>query len=274
MKLNIPLWKKQYNLFPTPYRVGGNSNIHLVNENKNLICKVCDSKKALRDINGLLKVKQNSISPEIKDIFYNSKNNCYYYFMKKYSNDLFDVITNQNTFLSLKEIVLISYILTHKINKMHSLYIAHRDLKPENIVLDIKNYKINFSSIKIIDYDASCHTQYPDTLQKYGTQIYDPPEKNLISQYNWISGDIYSLGLIKCLLFTRGLYNIDYFRFPINNSLLYEMIISNNNQCNTYNYYKNIDEYCKLLCLMINKDPLKRPSLTRLLQFYQRNCYL
>ena len=54
---------------------------------------------------------------------------------------------------------------------------------------------------------------------KYGTLLYDPPEKK-DAVYNYICGDIYSFGLTNCLLFTSGIHNIQYFLSNNNTSIL------------------------------------------------------
>jgi len=262
-----PIWKNQYPLSQRPYRVGGNSSIYKVVDNKEIICKISKN-QPFRDIFGLQKASQFDIAPKIIDCFYNIENDKYYYFMKRYTHDLHDVITNQNTPITFLQSVYLSQTLTQQVNKMHLHYIAHRDLKPENVVLDIKDYKYDLQSLRIIDFEAHCHTQYPDDLIQYGTNIYDPPEKQKQKQYNWITGDIYSLGLIKCLLITNGIYNTECFRYLHNPSILYESIMSVNKDVENHKFIK---EYCNLLFLMIHKDPIKRPSLQKLLQFYKMN---
>ena len=270
MKKFIFMWKQQHTLYHTPYRIGGNSKIYLLKNNKSLICKKSSSNRVLRDIGGLYLSQQyyKDVSPILKEVYYDSTKNEYYYFMERYTDDLLDVIINKYTRLTFNDCLTISYKLTDKLNKIHSSYIAHRDLKPENIFLnETKNNTYDFNSLRIGDFDSCCNSQYPDILTSYGTEKYDPPEKKNNLIYNYIAGDIYSLGLIKCILLTNGTFDVYFFRKPIKSSLLYHIIM---NEDDRYENYKVIKEYCKLINKMLNHDPLKRPSLQYMLQFYNR----
>ncbi len=270
---DIPLWNKQYSLFQTPYRIGGNSNIYLLKNDSN-VCKIINKKKGQKELYGLFKTKDTTISPVIEDIFYNDQNDKYYIIMNRYTNDLLDILANKYSTLNLKQSFTLSYILTKKINQLHSLSVVHRDIKPENILLNCKDYKLDYNSVCLNDYDACCNIYQTDSfLLKYGTKIYAPPEKkNKI--YNYIRGDIYSFGLTNCLLYTSGVHNVEYFlrnSKSVLSSIIYELIMEHN--IYLHNKSKYITHLCNLIVSMIDKDPLKRPSLNTILNYYNQYDY-
>lgn len=82
----------------------------------------------------------------------------------------------------------------------HAHLVAHRDLKPENLLLDENG------NIKISDFGLS-NVLKPGSLFSTwcGSPVYTPPEVVLRKQYNGISMDIWSLGVVLYVLVTGGM---------------------------------------------------------------------
>jgi serine/threonine protein kinase len=82
----------------------------------------------------------------------------------------------------------------------HAHLVAHRDLKPENLLLD------EAGNIKISDFGLS-NVLKPGSLFSTwcGSPVYTPPEVVLRKQYNGISMDIWSLGVVLYVLVTGGM---------------------------------------------------------------------
>jgi serine/threonine protein kinase len=82
----------------------------------------------------------------------------------------------------------------------HANLVAHRDLKPENLLLDENG------NIKISDFGLS-NVLKPGSLFNTwcGSPVYTPPEVVLRKEYNGISMDIWSLGVVLYVLVTGGM---------------------------------------------------------------------
>jgi len=82
----------------------------------------------------------------------------------------------------------------------HANLVAHRDLKPENLLLD------ELGNVKISDFGLSNVIKPGSLFSTWcGSPVYTPPEVVLRKQYNGISMDIWSLGVVLYVLVTGGM---------------------------------------------------------------------
>jgi len=132
----------------------------------------------------------------------------------------------------------------------HAHMIAHRDLKPENLLLDANG------NIKISDFGLSNVIKPGSLFSTWcGSPIYTPPEVVLHRQYNGISMDIWSLGVILYVLVTGGMP----WRLESN-------VVKNMDDLIAGNYdipdYLGVSEECRgLIGMMLIADSTKRASL-------------
>ena len=150
---------------------------------------------------------------------------------------------------------------------LHNMNIIHRDLKPSNILIKFKDdtYLVKLSDfgcskIVVNDIQFELPTNNNTSNELYyvknvmsdsvvGTAIYAAPEINL-NNFNSLSSDIYSLGVILSELF-------------INESDQDKRITLLKSLPNTdYQYINN------LICIMTNNDYTKRPNITNILKIW------
>ena len=134
----------------------------------------------IKNINGL--VQYNSIR------IYGLK---IYIYMDLYRSDLFDFITNRNSFINEKEAKIIFKKLANTVKNLHDNGFVHRDIKPENILINDTTITKD-SDIVLCDLEAfsNINNGYFSKLS-YGTPDLAPE-----AQYFSIDTklDIYSLG--------------------------------------------------------------------------------
>lgn len=113
--------------------------------------------------------------------------------------ELFDYIMQSGKLDEDEARVLFRQILSG-VQYSHANLVAHRDLKPENLLLDENG------DIKITDFGLS-NVLKPGSLFNTwcGSPVYTPPEVVLRKQYNGISMDIWSLGVVLYVLVTGGM---------------------------------------------------------------------
>ena len=145
----------------------------------------------------------------------------------------------------------IIYKIATAISHCHSIGIVHRDLKPENILYESK---ADFSDIKIIDFGLSRKFMTDDHLHSVvGSPYYVAPEV-LKGDYSH-KCDIWGIGVLTYFLLSG------HPPFVSNNRKDIFEKIKNEKISFTDKIWKKISQEAKdLICLMLDKNPDKRPK--------------
>ena len=87
------------------------------------------------------------------------------------------------------------------VNQLHNYGIIHRDLKPDNILItdDGKIKIIDYGLAKLIDFSSITRTG-----DNIGSPMFMSPEQIADSKHITFRSDIYSLGVILYLMFTKS----------------------------------------------------------------------
>lgn len=159
---------------------------------------------------------------------YTRKNNkgiykCMYILMEFCPNgQLFDIIYQTG---NLSDGIARFYFkqIIERLSACHNAGIAHRDLKPENILFD-ENF-----NLKISDFGFSALLAGRDRTglmhTRLGTEKYMAPEILMNSSYHGESVDLFAVGVILFLIYTRSLP----FGLAQRNDFYYNALISGNN---------------------------------------------
>ncbi|MCI8394511.1 MAG: serine/threonine protein kinase [Bacilli bacterium] len=167
--------------------------------------------------------------------------------------DIIDDIDNDDQLVNLFKDIL------NAVKQLHSYGIIHRDLKPDNILMTDDGIikVIDYGLVKLIDFSSITRTG-----DNIGSPMFMAPEQIVDSKHITTKSDIYSLGVILYLMFTKSypydvtsleelIYKI--INVPIvppseknNNIPIYiEKIIYKSLSKKDYNRYQTIDEFYK-----------------------------
>ena len=167
--------------------------------------------------------------------------------------DIIDYIDNDDQLINLFKDIL------NAVKQLHSYDIIHRDLKPDNILMTDDGIikVIDYGLVKLIDFSSITRTG-----DNIGSPMFMAPEQIVDSKHITTKSDIYSLGVILYLMFTKSypydvtsleelIYKI--INVPIvppseknNNIPIYiEKIIYKSLAKKGYNRYQTIDEFYK-----------------------------
>ena len=167
--------------------------------------------------------------------------------------DIIDDIDNDDQLVNLFKDIL------NAVKQLHSYGIIHRDLKPDNILMTDDGIikVIDYGLVKLIDFSSITRTG-----DNIGSPMFMAPEQIVDSKHITTKSDIYSLGVILYLMFTKSypydvtsleelIYKI--INVPIvppseknNNIPIYiEKIIYKSLAKKDYNRYQTIDEFYK-----------------------------
>ena len=167
--------------------------------------------------------------------------------------DIIDYIDNDDQLINLFKDIL------NAVKQLHSYGIIHRDLKPDNILMTDDGIikVIDYGLVKLIDFSSITRTG-----DNIGSPMFMAPEQIVDSKHITTKSDIYSLGVILYLMFTKSypydvtsleelIYKI--INVPIvppseknNNIQIYiEKIIYKKKEKKDYNRYQTIDEFYK-----------------------------
>lgn len=136
------------------------------------------------------------------------------------------------------------------IDYIHEAGICHRDLKPENLLLDFDN------SLKIVDFGLSNLYEKDEKLSTAcGSPCYASPEMIKGKQYNGLSSDIWSSGIVLYAMICGFLPFEDE-----NNAALEAKIIEANLELPSFLSENSKD----LLQKILNPNPLKRLTLSEI----------
>ena len=157
----------------------------------------------------------------------------------------------ENAPLSETEALKIFRQLAVALSYLHQQGIIHRDIKPENIILS-RNRPI------LIDFGLAKKFNLPSITVDgsiVGTMYYLPPEVLKGGEYSE-KGDVYALGLI--------LYEMLSGRLPFETTSFGELVEEKLNR--EIDCPPNVsDRTCRLIKILLDRDPTKRPSVTELL---------
>lgn len=171
--------------------------------------------------------------------------------------------------LSMDKKILLMKVLAYSLQGLHEKKIIHGDLKPQNIL--VKETIEGFYTVKLIDFDSSMFewqvSEVAEELQ--GDMVYMAPEvfKIMIGENVKLTtkADIFSLGLLFTQYLTGKLPEIseeyDY---------CYEAVL-NGETCRIPESIPK--EYRKLIRMMLNVNPQKRPSLQQILKTLDEGKY-
>ena len=156
--------------------------------------------------------------------------------------DLFEYISKYGV---LTEDVASRYFrqIVHCVIQCREVGVVHMDIKDENIVIDLGK-----DEAKLIDFgcasvfDNNVHTSFD------GTRVYSPPEWIKCGRYHRITATVWSLGI---LLYDMLCGDIP---FSDDREILEKKIVFQSNGSLS-------PEVKELICMCLNKDPSKRPSL-------------
>lgn len=156
-----------------------------------------EQKEALREIEALQKLNHPNIT-RLESVIRENGYTCLILELGA-GGELFDYVMNSGKVPEDEARSMFRQILSG-LQYCHSNLVAHRDLKPENLLLD------EYGNIKISDFGLS-NVLKPGSLFSTwcGSPIYTPPEVVLRQQYNGISMDIWSLGVVLYVLVTGGM---------------------------------------------------------------------
>ncbi|TNV83390.1 hypothetical protein FGO68_gene3290 [Halteria grandinella] len=149
--------------------------------------------------------------------------------------------------------------------KLHAKKFIHRDLKPGNIFL-VGKHVIDYGIAKIGDLGLATCLDQSRYAENHGTGIYFPPEYFQNPHANALSyeSDIWALGVILYELASNGR-----FPFALKAEGKYRKI-QQESQVIDAQYIplpNSVDpEVCKLVSLILKKDPINRPSIQQIIK--------
>ncbi len=117
------------------------------------------------------------------------------YVTGKKITDIIDEINDSDKLIDLFKNIL------NAVNQLHNYKIIHRDLKPDNILMT------ETGTIKIIDYGLAKLIDFSSitrTGDRVGSPMFMSPEQIVDSKHITKRSDIYSLGVILYLMFTKS----------------------------------------------------------------------
>jgi len=206
-----------------------------------------EQKEALREIDALHRLNHPHITRLEKVI----KENGYICLILELGagGELFDYIMRSGK-LDEDEARFVFRQILSGVSYCHANLVAHRDLKPENLLLD------EYGNIKISDFGLSNVIKPGNLFSTWcGSPIYTPPEVILHKQYDGISMDIWSLGVVLFVLVTGGMP----WRLESN-------VVKNIDDLIAGNYdipdFLGVSEDCRdLISMMLLADSSKRATL-------------
>jgi len=156
-----------------------------------------EQKEILREVDALQKLKHPNII-RLEKVIRENGYTCLVLELGR-GGELFDYVMQSGKLDEDEARVMFRQILSG-VQYCHANLVAHRDLKPENLLLD------EYGNIKISDFGLS-NVLKPGSLFSTwcGSPVYTPPEVVLRKQYNGISMDIWSLGVVLYVLVTGGM---------------------------------------------------------------------
>ena len=109
--------------------------------------------------------------------------------------DVIQKISDENQLVDLFKNIL------NAVKQLHSYGIIHRDLKPDNILIteDGEIKVIDYGLVKLIDFSSITRTG-----DSVGSPMFMSPEQIIDSKHITNRSDIYSLGVILYLMFTKS----------------------------------------------------------------------
>jgi len=147
---------------------------------------------------------------------------------------------------------------------IHKENLIHRDIKPGNILID------GFNFPKLVDFGLACEskicpTVIPDLAYtccygRAGTPVYMAPE-TVQSNQTFFASDIWSLG---ATIFKAATGN---YCFPFNNSNDIPSVLETVAYTLPLTLTTNVRKLDTSINAMLNKDPLRRPTIEQLLFF-------
>eukprot|EP00612_Vaucheria_litorea_P003774 CAMPEP_0171461772 /NCGR_PEP_ID=MMETSP0945-20130129/6083_1 /TAXON_ID=109269 /ORGANISM="Vaucheria litorea, Strain CCMP2940" /LENGTH=301 /DNA_ID=CAMNT_0011988179 /DNA_START=112 /DNA_END=1017 /DNA_ORIENTATION=+ len=143
---------------------------------------------------------------------------------------------------------------------LHNNDIVHGDIKPENCILDETEGCDPF--LKLADFGSAFFVGDVDAKNKDYTVSYSPPE--VVSRRGLMSpsGDIWSLGIMACILLT-GSHPFDY-DDEASEELLADRIVNDRPFFNRS--WNAVDEQAKCIILRaLSKNPALRPTAEEML---------
>jgi len=206
-----------------------------------------EQKEALREIEALQRLNHPNITRLEKVI----RENGYTCLILELGTggELFDYVMNSGKLDEEEARFMFRQILSG-LQYCHANLVAHRDLKPENLLLD------EYGNVKISDFGLS-NVLKPGSLFSTwcGSPVYTPPEVVLRRQYNGISMDIWSLGVVLYVLVTGGMP----WRLESN-------VVKNIDDLIAGNYeipdFLNVSDDCRdLIGMMLIADSSKRANM-------------
>lgn len=153
-----------------------------------------DLQRISREIKILKELRHNNIA----QLYETLTSDRHIYIIMEYieGGDLFEHIFSKTRLNEAKTAALFNQLIS-VIDYIHKLGIVHRDIKPENILLTATH-----SEIKLVDFGLSNSYQQGSLLSTAcGSPCYASPEMILGKQYNGLSSDLWSCGVVLyCML--------------------------------------------------------------------------
>ena len=113
------------------------------------------------------------------------------------NGDLHELLNSDEKLSNERKFKIMMEILS-ALNYLHGKGISHGDIKPENIVFDKHN------QAKLIDFGFSKDEEIAGEKDKNGTLIYAAPEILYEGSFEPMKADIWSFGVLLCVVFTRS----------------------------------------------------------------------
>ncbi len=209
-------------------------------------------KESSTKMNNILKGTSKTLKPLLGHEI-EIRNKKYYFQIFNYmDSDLIDICNNKNSNLSPYEFFIIALRIIMGVESLHKANIVHCDIKLENILVNLIDKKV-----KLIDFGFAKKIEPNCFYKPQGTVNYAAPELMMVSYTNGVPGnmlfpaDIYSLGIVLYIMFTKSMAitNFSNFRYNPNIAPL------------PYETPKIREQFFGLLERMINYNPELRPNI-------------
>ena len=251
--LAVPILDKPYEI-KRKLGSGTYSDVYLAYDFENkrdVVVKVFESEKVWREVyarrNQLMSIK-SALTPEIYSVEVLAGYGC---IIEEYiCGESLTSLINANK-LTYRMFFKLCFDLLDALSVLHNMRLVHGDIKPQNVIVDITDGGLTGY---LIDIDSAVINQTCESAF-FGTLYYAAPEQVIDNKFMF-STDIYSLGLLACVIL-EGRLPYEQTREGIGERINRNGIPPlSNMQSESLK-----DDLWKILCSMTDKVPARRPTI-------------